>query len=606
MRVSVDLSLISLVAICVAGNGYAQIFGKKSEEAKAEARAKTQAIIKEASDLVQQQKVADALKLLDQAIRAESTNPELYLARGQASLKARRIKQAQLDCETAIRYRSDFPQAYHCRGLANAYLNNWKAAVRDMGQAIKIDPEFLPAYESRAGINQGRGNSEAALEDFTKLIQMRPQEPNYVARRGSIYMNQNKIDLAMKDFDEALRLAPGNITVLQDRARLNDKLGKLDAAIADYSAILATSSDTTMTLIDRGYAYLQQKNAAKANEDFDKAVKQNPSFADVVARMRSMPPPEAQPAGTQTQASATPAPKAVVVKPEFDQAALKAAAPNSAEAAKPVVQQIASKQLVLASGGGAKTPEKVEAVKPTPAKQEPPKQEVAKAEPPKAPPVQVAKAEPPKPTPAPVTPPPAASKPEVRQEPAKPAAPAVTAASIVPKGPETAPVNSVASDVSSDELRRVLDDAARAVRENQPQKAIELYSKALSIKPDLAFTYMDRAKLYIDTKQPKLAIADYGSAVKYKADLTDAYVRRCAAVVEFGEAKDAVQDCTLTEVAPRLPEPYFYRARAYSALKDYKNAFDRSTRPSSRDPSILKCISTWARYSWKKRNSSRR
>src|SRR4051794_11463070 len=99
-RVLVRISVISVAAICVAGISNAQLFARKSEEAKAEARAKTQATINEAEDLAKEQKFAEALKVFDQAIRTEATNSELFLHRGLINLKARRIKAAQLDCET--------------------------------------------------------------------------------------------------------------------------------------------------------------------------------------------------------------------------------------------------------------------------------------------------------------------------------------------------------------------------------------------------------------------------------------------------------------------------------------------------------------------------
>ena len=116
-----------------------------------------------------------------------------------------------------------------------------------------------------------------------------------------------------------------------------------------------------------------------------------------------------------------------------------------------------------------------------------------------------------------------------------------------------------------DDLWVALQSASQFEKDQQPAKAIEAYSKALSIKPDLYSTYMDRARLYIAQKQVNLAIADYTAALKVKADSKDAFLHRCKANLESGNAKEAIEDCARTiQLDTKAADSYYYRGLAYS------------------------------------------
>src|SRR6476660_2013899 len=77
----------------------AQLFFKKE---KVDARTRADGEISKADALVQEQKLSEAMKLYDGALRLDPAYPKAYLQRGLANVKARRLKEALADCGKAI------------------------------------------------------------------------------------------------------------------------------------------------------------------------------------------------------------------------------------------------------------------------------------------------------------------------------------------------------------------------------------------------------------------------------------------------------------------------------------------------------------------------
>jgi tetratricopeptide (TPR) repeat protein len=482
---------------------------------KVDAKVRSSEFVLQANELMQQGKHADALKIIDQALKADGSNEWLLMTRGHVHLKLRKVKNGQADCDQAIRLKSDMPEAYHCRALAAAYAGDAKGAMKDLGFAVKLDPEFIPAYETRAGMNQGKGNLQPALDDYNVLVRLKPMDGVVLWRRGNLNLAMGNAEQAIKDFDAAVKLAPDNSNILVDRARLHERNGQLEKALEDYTATLKLAPGQAEVYLNRGMLYVRLNKKDLAKADFDKAVSLNASYGEIVAKLND-PAPLAAPA---TAASNTPAAPKPVEKP--DPAKTAALVPQSeAEAAKPTVKQPEVKKTFIA---GASAPA--------------PKQSAPT-------------------TPAPATPAPETKAPEVAPEPAKVA--------------EAAP----AQPDPDAELKSALSDGTQFERAKNPAKAIEAYSKALSIKPDLHITLMDRGRLYLDQKQWKLALADYEKAAKLSPKDPKAHLGTCRAHVNLNAYKDAIQSCSKVLELDRSPDARVLRGQSYIGLREYDKAIE--------------------------------
>lgn len=86
--------------------------------------------------------------------------------------------------------------------------------------------------------------------------------------------------------------------------------------------------------------------------------------------------------------------------------------------------------------------------------------------------------------------------------------------------------------------------------ENDFNKKIEYYTKAISIDPDFADAYFGRGHVYSYLKKYNKAILDYNMALSINKNYTDAYFNRGLGYMAIGEEEKALAD--LAEACNRL------------------------------------------------------
>lgn len=106
------------------------------------------------------------------------------------------------------------------------------------------------AYVNRAYAYRDKGQCELALADFNKAISMRANKPHIYRARGSVY-------LCLKRYNEAL---------------------------SDLNYAIEKNPTDAWAFLYRGRAHLALSDRARAQADFDQAVKLDPDMAPRVAK----------------------------------------------------------------------------------------------------------------------------------------------------------------------------------------------------------------------------------------------------------------------------------------------------------------------------------
>ena len=111
-------------------------------------------------------------------------------------------------------------------------------------------------------------------------------------------------------------------------------------------------------------------------------------------------------------------------------------------------------------------------------------------------------------------------------------------------------------------------------------RAIQDYDKAIVLKPDYAEAYNNRGIDYREKGDYDRAIQDYSKAIELKPDFAEAYNNRGNAYGEKGDYGRAIQDYSKAiELKPDYAEAYNNRAIAYGEKGDYARAiqdFDKA------------------------------
>ncbi len=125
---------------------------------------------------------------------------------------------------------------------------------------------------------------------------------------------------------------------------------------------------------------------------------------------------------------------------------------------------------------------------------------------------------------------------------------------------------------------RAYDEASHGYlkqKERQYEAAIEHYTDALQLNPDLAEVYHNRGTLQNLLGHSEIAIADWDAALARNPDFTEAYFNRGAAKTTLGDFEGGIVDCsTAIECNPDAAPAYYNRAQARMGLKQYTEGIE--------------------------------
>jgi tetratricopeptide (TPR) repeat protein len=106
--------------------------------------------------------------------------------------------------------------------------------------------------------------------------------------------------------------------------------------------------------------------------------------------------------------------------------------------------------------------------------------------------------------------------------------------------------------------------------QNDLDRAIEDYNKAIQLNPNLAEAYYNRGVAYDDKGQYNEAIKDFDEAIRINPNLVEAYCNRGVAYYAKGQYNEAIKDFDeAIRINPNLAEAYYNRGNAYTYKGQY-------------------------------------
>ena len=267
----------------------------------------------QAMTLMDQGKLPEAMKIIDQAIAQEPKNPVALAARAIANAWQRKfdaaakdldaaqainpnsgavlsaaglIAELQQDCTAAVKAFSkalavEPGNGFHLGHRATCYhkLGKEAEALADSEIALKAYPNWMDLRVMRANILVSQGRRGAVADEAEMLMRDNPQSNYAFVAAGKIYARLQMRDEALKALDGALRIKP-EAYVYINRSEVrprSDRAGKL----ADLDQSLKLDPTNPDALADKAALLVAAGDYKQAVDLYDRAVRDAPDNSNL-------------------------------------------------------------------------------------------------------------------------------------------------------------------------------------------------------------------------------------------------------------------------------------------------------------------------------------
>ena len=181
---------------------------------------------------------ASALADLDEAVRLDIMNPEVYYHRGIVKMECDSFAEAISDFNQAIHFNEKNPLFYYNRAVAEINLNDTIAALSDYETVNQLDERNALTYFNRGILYACQKDYRKALEMFDLVTLINPSNIYGYFNRSIVYCEQKKWKAAEADLTKVLELFPEYISAWVNRSVVRQEKGDRRGAEADHQHAL--------------------------------------------------------------------------------------------------------------------------------------------------------------------------------------------------------------------------------------------------------------------------------------------------------------------------------------------------------------------------------
>lgn len=192
-----------------------------------------------ANALFQQQKLAEAEKNYQEAIRKAPNYPEAHNTYGRLLIETGRIDAGIKHVQKALSLKPKLPLALQNLGIGLARMGNKPVAVQALRDAIAAEPKLAEAQLVLARLLTSNESTQEAIDALNAAIRAGHKAPIFYARLADAHNMAGNTDKALENYNEAVRRGPDNALVHALRGMFFQSLAKFEDAEKDFRKAIA-------------------------------------------------------------------------------------------------------------------------------------------------------------------------------------------------------------------------------------------------------------------------------------------------------------------------------------------------------------------------------
>ncbi len=203
--------------------------------------------------------------------------------RGIAALQRNRVAEAIPLLEQALRAQPRDPEAWHYLGMAYGRANRFDQAAQALGKCLELHPDSPPTLLMMAGALNALGRHDEALAALRKAVKLQPQFAEAHVEIGNILVARHDLAGARASFERAIKLNPKLATAHYGLGRVLNLLGGLEEAIAAYQKALQLDGNIPQLHFDIAQVLNLLGRTEKAKRHYRQARRLQPDYIAAIA-----------------------------------------------------------------------------------------------------------------------------------------------------------------------------------------------------------------------------------------------------------------------------------------------------------------------------------
>jgi tetratricopeptide (TPR) repeat protein len=226
------------------------------------------------------------------ALQDDSASAEALYGLGSVYLQQQKLKEARKSFERALKLQSSypgtFPNAWNNLGILSAREGNTAAAIESFHRALQIDPAHLIALLNLGNAYRQRKEWVEAKKALQRAFDVGPDDPEVNYSLGIVCAQLEESDRAYEYLKRAVELRPVYPEALNNLGVLYLRTRRPEDAIHSFEESIRVAPEYDQSYLNLARVYAIQGEPEKAREVLLELLRQHPDHAQAKAQLNQL------------------------------------------------------------------------------------------------------------------------------------------------------------------------------------------------------------------------------------------------------------------------------------------------------------------------------
>ena len=227
---------------------------------------------------IKQNKFDEAIADYDKTIEFNPYNKGLWFNRALCHMENKDYDKANAELDSMLTMWKTYAKAYSLKAEVCMQMKDTIEGAKYLDKSLEIDPYDGDTWAVRAMVSLSQQKWKDADAQLSKAIHLKPTTVSSYVNRALARYNTNNLNGALADYDKALELDPNNFLAHYNRGQLRVQVGDDNRAIEDFNYIINLEPENVMTIYNRAILLERTGDIYGAIRDYTKLIDKFPNF----------------------------------------------------------------------------------------------------------------------------------------------------------------------------------------------------------------------------------------------------------------------------------------------------------------------------------------